>query len=156
MDKSSSRALIFRDDHKVYLVIHNYVNPKNYGKWSTVGGRREKNDSSDLECLKREIQEEFGEQLLVGLANFEKAGSFTKKCEINEKDSVTHHFFYCCLKEGMNISPNMHQNEVFQGRFFDRKEVQQLQKHHNFVLGCEADLIEGYFKNLGEHSTSEL
>ncbi len=65
MSKSSSRALIFDRNDRVYLVTHYYLNPKNEGKWSTIGGRRESHDYDDRSCLIREIEEEFGNEVVL-------------------------------------------------------------------------------------------
>lgn len=141
MEKSSSRALIIDSKNQVYLVTHNYLNPKNDGKWSTVGGRREPLDSDDRSCLIREIGEEFGEETLRHLDVVEKIGSFTRPCEINEQDTVSHHFFVCRWTGAQALNPSLHQSEIKDGRFFTLAEVEEIAANENFVLGCEARLI---------------
>lgn len=141
MDKSSSRALIFDQQDKVYIVTHFYMNPANDGKWSTVGGRREELDKDDLDCLKREIVEEFGQETLDGLEVRHKVGEYKRKCEINNTDTVTHHFYFCRLKPGHSISPSKHQSEVKDGTFVTLEEVLEIERSNNFVLGCEAKFI---------------
>lgn len=142
MEKSSSRALIFDEKKRTYLVTHNYTNPKNNGKWSTVGGRRETFDATDIDCLRRELTEELGESALDSLRIISKVGEFSTSCELYGIDTVIHHFYYCELLPGKSISPSLNQVELRNGQFFEKEKIKQIADSKMFVLGCEFDLIE--------------
>lgn len=142
MFNTTSRALIFNDKNEVYLVIHNYLNPENNGKWSTPGGRMEDHDQDELTCLKREIAEEFGAESVNRIDFGQKVGVFIKASRFGKQDTVTHHFFYCRLQSGKTISPSKHQSEIIEGRFCTIEDVLKIEKENNFILGCEAQYIE--------------
>lgn len=150
---SSSRALIFNGQGQVYLVMHNYKNPKNFGKWSTPGGRRDIDDRNHRDCLYRELEEEFGSQVAQKISIEADLGPHKRICEVDASETVTHHFYYCLWKNSENLIPRGEDHhEIIEGRFFSVEEALDLAKRHLFVLGCEGPLIEKA-ANIHNHKT---
>lgn len=135
----TARALIVRKDRACYLAIHRYRHPKNKGKWSTVGGGIEPEDASLRSGLKRELKEEFGklacEQMKIG-----------EQVHFFENKTTAHHFFKVRTTAQELIPIQM--DEVFEGRFFSLKELQELREQDRLFFGFEYELYQNLLESL--------
>lgn len=139
--KQAVRAIIKNEADKYYFVIHNYQNPKNFGKWSTLGGRVEPSDSSLESFLQRELSEE------IGATDASKIEIIKYLSKIN-KNKVEHHFFYCeCECEGLELS-ELEIDEVLEVKEFTISEIVELKEKSKLFFGEEADLIATLEKEL--------
>lgn len=147
--RSTSRALLFDDDFRVYLVTHDYTNPENQGKWSTIGGLRDPEDASDLACLKRELSEELTFEAAAAIEIGPKLDTFVRECVVEGKDLVAYHFYKCRISSEFGFGKHHHASELLDGRFFDFSEVEEIEKAGQFILGCEANFIRDVLKKSG-------
>jgi len=139
--KRASRAIIVNLQREVYLVVHNYVNPRNAGKWSTVGGRRDASDRDDLGCLRREIAEEFGADVLENCRIVSEIGSILK-------DQVRH-IFFAVEFFGDTLKP-LHTDEVLKGEFMALEAAEELGRVGKLFFGTEYSMAAKAIQELSE------
>jgi ADP-ribose pyrophosphatase YjhB (NUDIX family) len=124
--KTTARAVLINRNHQCLLVQHNEWNPADQGKWSTVGGRVEL-DESLKSCLERELTEEFGsfiaDKFQIGPKIFENRGS----------DRIDH--FFVVWFDGDDVTVEA-RDEILNHSWFLPDETRQLK----LFFGFEADL----------------
>lgn len=132
----SVRALITNRKDEAYLVIHNYVNPKNTGKWSTVGGLRDETDFDEVACLTREIEEEFGAGALEQMTIGRKISTVRRTHETSGK-SVDYHFYQVSFAgdELLPTSP-----EIIKGAFLPFSALADIKAEGKLFFDVEDSL----------------
>ena len=133
--KEAVRALIVNGKSQLYMVVHHYFDPRNHGKWSTVGGRVESGDVSEIACLRREFTEEFGEAVDHQIKILDKVAMLDWKDEFNTGNTVRHHFYHVEFF-GDQLVPAQPE-EIVEGRFLTMEEIQSLKAEGKLFFGCE-------------------
>jgi 8-oxo-dGTP pyrophosphatase MutT (NUDIX family) len=125
--KTTVRAVLVNQSQQCLLVQHNEWDPDNMGKWSTAGGRLERNETHEL-CLKRELVEEFGSSIA------EKIKVGPKLHENTRTDRID--FFYAVWFSGEDVTV-IARDEILDHKWCSLDEAKQM----NLFFGFEADLF---------------
>ncbi len=125
MAKSVSAVIIRKEDDRVFVAKRSLNKRYSPGKWETIGGNIEKDETSE-EALAREIKEELG----VKIKNFQYFKDYQYKDRIFK-------FFIVELVE----KPVPNKEDFIDWGWFSKKEIEEM----NFAINCKEKLLD-YFK----------
>lgn len=125
--KTTVRAILINRTGRFLLVQHNEWNPADRGKWATVGGRIEADESHEA-CLRRELTEEFG----LSIGDKIQIGP---KIHENTREDRTDHFYVVWLNDDDVTTEAV--DEILAHRWCSPSQAKQL----NLFFGFEADLF---------------
>ena len=136
--RETVRALVVNNKKEIFFVQHNEQDPKNLGKWSTIGGGLDSGETY-IECLFREIEEEFG---YVSAQNI-KIGTKLLKNEYYGR--IDH--FYAAFYKGKNLIPIVTE-EIISSQWFTHEEVLKLNTFFGFEKKLAKEALKYFQKSL--------
>lgn len=138
------RAVVINDDGEVLL-----VRPHGYreGEWTLAGGGVESGESP-VAAMRRELAEELGIDLEVGLEELPVSNRFIYSKEHKEKRALDHDgqdaVMFAC-RVGRNITLRLQAEEVADARWFaanDAHNVFPVAKQRDVFVACLAAIAE--------------